>query len=190
MILTVFFITLTLIFPLFLNIDIIYTKENKKFFFCFYLFGVLKILSGYVEPLNDCVAVHVSKNKAFLFYYKNILNLNKSMKPLKDYHFLKIKSLIEVGSEYSLAVPFFTSFIYNFFMSFVSWFFYNKKPYLDLKNDVNIYENKDILNIFINTKLVFNLLMIVLSIIKIITEKIINGISKRKQNKLGGWYSA
>lgn len=184
MIATVLIVISVLIFPLFLSINLIYSKDENKLFFCIYLFGILRIASGYAELLKDCIAVHVSEKKAFLIFYGKLLNLNKSIKPLKDYHFIKFTSLIEIGGE-NLLIPKAASFIYNYVWGFITWFFYNKKPYLKLKNDVNIYENKDILNIFIDTKIVLNLLMIFLSMIKIITEKIINGISKRKQNKFG-----
>lgn len=172
-------------FPLYISVNCFFSKELEKTFFSIYLFGTIRILSGYAQIVNDGIAFHISKNKVYIFEYKNFFDVKNSVKPLHDYHLINFNSLIEIGSSNHLLDSMSASFILNYFNNIIIWFFANKKPYLKINNDINVYEGKNILNIYLKTGVMLNVLMIILSIIKICVEKIINGIKQRKQNKFG-----
>ncbi len=173
-----------IIFPLYISVNCFLSKELGKTFFSIYLFGTIRILSGYVQIINGGIAFHIRKNKVYIYEYKNFFNIKKSVKPLQDYHLIKFNSLIEIGSS-NVLEPMSTSFILNYFNNIIIWFFANKKPYLKINNDINVYEGKNIFNIYLKTGVMLNAVMIVLSIIKICAEKIINEIKQRQQNKFG-----
>lgn len=166
-----FFILLT--FPLFVKFDVCYIKTKNKMFYKISLFNVIKILKGYVELIKEGIVIHLTKRKAIIIPYKNIVGIRKKFKPLKDYHFIKLNSILEIGFKDDLVNSFFVGNVNNFIFEFVNWFFYHKKPYVNLKNKTLLFENDKRLNYFLELTVVFNMLMILVSGIKILMEKIL-----------------
>ena len=70
----------------------------------------------------------------------------------------------------------------NQLYGYITDYFSSTKPYLKMKNDIIIEEKIKKFKIYLNNVLVLNLLMILISMIKIMGEKIIYAIRK-KQNK-------
>lgn len=173
------------VFPLFLSCKVGYFGETKKIYFSFSLFGFIKVFGGYVEFFSNGFAIHYRKKKAFFVFYKKLFGMRKSFKPLQDYHFIKLKTCIDVGKNNHLTDVFIGSFLFNYLTRNIEWFYKIRKPYYNLKNYINIYEDEDIFNFYFDALIIFNFLMIILSFIKIITEKLIYAISKGKQSKSG-----
>ena len=71
-------------------------------------------------------------------------------------------------------------FLINYLYQNVKWFLYHKKPYLDVNTIIKIY-NEEVFNIYNSTTIVFNLLIIIISFIKIIVEKVFYALKHRKQ---------
>ena len=78
-----------LIFPILLNGNLSFNKNYKVINYNVKLFGFLKVLYGYFELDNEGIIVHLTKSKAILITFKDILSLRKKIKPLKDYHLFK-----------------------------------------------------------------------------------------------------
>ena len=169
-----------IIFPIFLNIKIFFSWEIKKLFFLINIFGI-KCLSGYFEILSDCIAIHLTDKFAIIIPLKNLLGMRTRVKPLKDYHFVKFNSTIEIGSKESLISNFAFAFIINYFYNFTLWFLSNSKPYINFNNKINLYQDNKKLNIIIDSTVIFNILMVLISIIKIIMEKIVYAFRNKKQ---------
>ena len=171
-----------LVFPLFVNVKICLLSKNKKLFFVVQLFSFIKLIGGYIEILEgDGIIIHLSKRKATIIDKKSILSMGKKVKPLKDYHVIKFEVLIELGAKNSELLNMETAFIINFAFEIAKWLIYNKKPYVKFDRRINIYEELTDTNLFVNSVFLLNLLMIVLSLIKIMVGKIIYAISRRKQ---------
>ena len=100
-----------------------------------------------------------------------------------DYHSIKIKTVTELGSADNEIAPFAAVFAASFINSFLVWFFALKKPYLKIENEFNVYRNENVFNAFCTSVFVFNFLMILISIIKIFSEKIIYAFKQRRKNK-------
>lgn len=166
-----------LIFPLFLNIDVYFSHSAKKLFFGLDLFGFIKFLSGYAQLANDGIVLHLSDKKAVIIFYKNITVMGKSVKPLRDYHIIKTDLNIEIGSENSFLAATAAAYTIKFFSDIFGFHVYNAKPYVRFNDNIKVYE-KDMFNIYAEFTVLFNTLMIIISLIKILTEKIFYG--KRK----------
>lgn len=173
-----------LIFPIFLKIKVEYLSDNKKCYFKLYLFNFIKILSGSISKIDGGLKINLGKNKIILFEFANALTVKNKVKPLMDYHIKNFYSLTEIGN-INFYNPMVLGFIFQYLNGLICNIIKNKKNYINIKNDINIYEKEEFFNIFAEFTVILNLLMIVLSIIKIIMGKLINGISKRKQNKYG-----
>lgn len=174
-------IFIILIFPIFINVKFHYSLQEKKMFYYINLFSFINLLSGYVERIEEGFAVHVTKNKAIIIEYSSLLTFRKKVKPLKDYHFVKFYTDIQIGTNDSAFFPFTVSFLVQMIQNFFSWFFYHKKPQLKTETNVFLIEGENRLEIFCKVVVVLNLLMMLISLIKILTEKIIYANRNRKQ---------
>lgn len=180
---TIFIIVFVLIifFPIFIRIKAELIKNENKIFFKFYLFKIIKVYSMYLDFKSDAIFIHLTKKKAVLIKYSSLINIRAKVKPLKDFHFIKLITQIHIGSTDNDFLLLETYFFINYIFQNIKWFFSNKKPYLKLDNQIFLYENEKLFNIYIDLSLILNIFMVILSIIKITVEAIINGISKRKQ---------
>ncbi len=167
-----------IVFPIFISLDVVFDSDAKKLFFSIKMFGFIKIISGYCELIDVGIGIHVSKTKAFIIEYKKLLGLGKSFKPILDLHVLKINVLIENGSEDSQAVMLFiNSFIALAGCYLKEWLAHNK-PYLKYNLNVKMVEKKR-KNVYFTTTIVFNIFIVLLTLLKFIGEKIIYGIRAR-----------
>ena len=161
-----------IIFPIFINFDIYFNLDYKKLYYKISLFGFVKVISSYVEINDQGILIHLTKRKAILIPFYNLLDMKQKVKPIKDYHLIKFYSLLELGNKTDAVLALNICFLYNYFSNFIEWYFYHKKPYFKLINNSLFYEDKSVLNISIDATITFNLLMIFISIIKILVEKI------------------
>jgi len=177
-------LSLIIVFPIFVRLDVIYNDNAKKVFAKIYFFGIL-ILNLYAHPIKEGIIFHLTKRKAVILQYNKIFSVRKKFKPIKDFHIINFDTLIEIGSDDPINTLR-NAFLINFLYTNVKWFFYNKKPYLDINTIIKTRDNK-IFNIYNNTTIIFNLLIILISLIKIIVEKIFYALKHRKQqNKQSG----
>lgn len=168
-----------IILPLFIRVEGFFDKESKKVQYKIKLFRFITILFGYVELIDEGIVIHVNNIKAFIIYYKEIISLRKKFKPLKDYHIYRLNSSINLGSKNNYVKVYAFSIVYNSIANAVGFAINVVKPYLKIKNDINVYQNKNILNINFSFVIVLNILMIILSFIKILLEKMIYAIKKQ-----------
>lgn len=169
----IFFIT-----PIFINGKFYFNKKHLKLFYKITLFGFIKILKGYAEVIEEGIIIHLTKKKALLIPYNNIFEIRKKVEPLRDYHLIKANFYFNLGNEESLFLPITFSFLINYAQSFIAWFFYHKKPYFDINTSINIYEKENVFEIKFDGTVVFNLLMILFSLIKILVGKMFYAIAK------------
>ncbi len=180
MLIAIICLYIILIFPIFLSVNTLYYDENKHLYFSINIFGI-KIISGYAEFIKSGIVLHYSKFKAKIFLYKNIFNTKKNVKPLMDYHIIKSNLFFDIGNKDNLVNTTLAVFLLNYFLNKIEWFLINKKPYIEFNHQINLYEETKINNFVSNNTIIFNLLMILISAIKMIMEKIINVIKNRKQ---------
>jgi hypothetical protein len=175
-------IYLLLVFPLFLNFNGYYCSGNKIFFY-FELFGFIKILSGYAQVYKDGIGIHLTDKKALFIPFSNFLGLGKSIKPLKDYHLIKASIYFDLPGEKDLVTTVVLSFLIDFIANFISFNLKNVKQYVKTKTNTIINQHRELFALSLNFTVVFNIFMIVLSLIKMLMEKIYYETRKRKQNK-------
>ena len=169
---------INLIFPIFLTVNTAYSHQYKRLFVTLKVFKFIKVFKFYIEKIGDTFAVHLTKNKAILIPTNKLLGFKKSVKPLKDYHIVRVKSLIIMGKNGNGAELAFLASSVSIINEILLRVINEYKPYLKAKNSISVVEGEDVFEIFINFTIAFNLLMIVISVIKILGEKIIYEIRK------------
>ena len=167
-------ISIIIIFPIFINIKINFDSSIKKIYF-------IKILYGYIEKDTEGIIIHLNKRKAILIFYKDLFSMKDKAKPLKDYHLINFCSEISVGINNDIVKALELGYIYNYIMFYIRWLTFNKKPYFNLDTKVNIYEEKNLFIYKCKSTVLLNLLMIIISLIKIFVEKIYYAIRNRLQ---------
>ena len=170
-----------MIFPIFFNINCYASLKERKIFFCLTLFNFLKIAGGYIEYLYDGIFIHYTNTKAYLITNKKIFGLQKKFKPLKDYTIIRWNMAIDYGCGHNIMQCCTISFLLCYVIEQIKWFLYNSKPYLETNNKINVYKEEKFLKIYLNFTFIFNVLMVIISVIKILMEKILYALSKRCQ---------
>ncbi len=174
-------IYIVLIFPIFLSINLEYSQNIKLLRYQIKLFGLLSIFGGYVELVEDGIVIHLSKRKAVLIFYKDLVSMRKKFEPLKDYHIFKLKTDVYIGLLDYEAEKINFATLYTIFFNIIGQYASQYKSYVTLNNNIYLFEKDNFVKFIINTTFVFNILMIIISIIKIILEKIIYAIKIRSQ---------
>ena len=181
-VLTIVILTyILLIFPIFIRIDVAFTKDAKKILYKIRLFNLFVLFYGYVEKVNEGIAIHLSKRKAIIITNDKLFDVKNKIKPLKDYHVIRLFMQIDLGNKESILTSLSTAWSINFVTQYVEWFLENSKPYVKFNSAINVYEEKDLFCVKINATFVFNLLMVTISLIKILLEKTFYAIKYRKQ---------
>lgn len=184
MIWAVLVIVIFLIFPIYLTFKTVILIEDKKVFFNVKLFNIIKIFSGYLTFDKTEFSIHLSSVKSIVIPYLNIISFRNKIKIYKDYHVKRILFVSQYGNKDLL-----NSSIYNFVTKIIlklfDVFLLNKKPYIFkfLESKIDLEQEKSIF--FIKINIVFNFLLILLSLFKTIMERIKNVVNRKKQNKYG-----
>ncbi len=172
-------IYIILILPLFINLNIRYSENTKLLEYKIKLFSFITILFGYVELIDEAVAIHINNKKAVLIFYNDLFSIRKKFKPLKDYHIFKLNTTISLGILDDEVRKINFAIMYSFIFNAVGQCFSQIKPYLSLKSNLMLYEKENMFMFTIKTIFVFNFLMVVISLIKIFLEKIIYAVKSR-----------
>ncbi len=174
-----------LIFPIFVKISIIVKFDYSALYFNISLYGLIDVFYGKAKLSDNTINLWLRSKKEKVYPLNIIFKLNKPFKPLNDYHFISFNSLVEMGVEEITCEGLMVAQAVNQLYGYVTDYFSSTKPYLKIKNDIIIEEKTKKLRIYLDKVLVLNLLMILISLIKIMGEKIIYAIRK-KQNKRCG----
>ena len=89
-----------LFFPIFLEGDLHYDKNRKKFAFSVNLFKIIKIFGGYLTTYEEGLVWHKNENNAVLLPYQNLNKEGKKFSILKTFQFISFRATVECGAEY------------------------------------------------------------------------------------------
>lgn len=164
-----------IIFPIFTKLNMAYINADKKLYFTINIFG-LSVVGGDVEVSKKGLVIKIGKKKTIIYSFKKLFGLRKRTKTLKDFHIICFCSLIEYGNTNNIDIASVLCNIYVWHNEIVTRIITFLKPYLKVKNDVNLYHDKNKLSIFIQVKILLNVLSISIILVKLLKEKISNAI--------------
>ena len=175
----VFLIFAFLFLPIIIDIGIVLPTKAKKGYFSLRLYGIIPIYSGYVELIKEGFCIHISEKKAKIFPYKNIFDIKNTIKPIKDFQIISFRCCIDINSTDDAFLPIYVGHIIFLMSEFIGKVLKERKTYLKFSTNVNLVHEK--LSIYLNGKIVFNVLIIILELFRFILEKIINVFRFQKQ---------
>lgn len=140
-------------------------------YFCLKIFSKIKILSGYIQFIKDGIAIHLTEKKAIIIPYLIKFDLQKTYKLAKEYNVTSFCSIIEYGN-FDLIKNTKVAIVHNSINNLICPIIHDRKQYLKIKNDLVLYNTNTKPKITIKFVLLFNLVSIISTLIKIILEKI------------------
>lgn len=168
---------IALIFPIFSDLFVFWNKDHKKLYFFLRIFGFIKIYGGYLQAKSDCIAIHVSKYKAYLLPYKEVLpTTGKKLQITRGFHVTKVNIYSEIGY-LDHEATFLIGGLLQILFSYA--FLFGKQNGFTFHGNTTLFTG-DRIDVFIKMQFVFNLLILILAGIKIIINKGIE-YAKRKQ---------
>lgn len=146
-------------------------KTDKKIFFSICLYNLIKVFSGYITLEKKCVAIHLTNKKAILIYPSDLLDTGAKYKKLKNFEVYEIKNVIEIGNNVEEEQLYFVFLVKNIVLQ-LGIYYKNKKDFAFFRNDFILNEQTEGVNIFLATKVVFNLFAILVVLFKKILENL------------------
>lgn len=92
-------IMLLAVLPLILQVDLFYDFQYSKVGCSISLYGIVKIIGGYLAPCQNGIAFHSSRKKAFIFDFRKIGEEQKSFSKRHGFRLRKIFIGIESNIE-------------------------------------------------------------------------------------------
>lgn len=167
-IISVFFI----IFPILVNVQLVYLKQLGKIYFNIKIFGLFNIVKGCVEVKDKEIKLLLNQKEKNIKLAK-ILSSKNNVKLLFDFNFISTYVFVELGLK-NVVKSLFVAHLINSAGSYFSWFFRQNKPYLEIKQDVQLYLDKEIVNVFFKGQILINIVAILSLLFKLLMGKIFN----------------
>ncbi len=153
-----------LFFPIFLETDLHYDMNRRKFGFVIFVFRIFKIIGGYAGTYQGGIALHISPKKAILIPYAQMNKERKRFSFMKTFRLRSLRLTTETGVEYMIPVSVAQTFIRGYF-------FAKGGRSKHIENNFWLTDG-DVLRISLHCVLYFNLWILACSFYKFIKEKI------------------
>lgn len=167
--------------PIFISVYAYFDTHSKKLFFSIYIFGFIKIISGYVcSRKKGGVYVHV-KNKAYIIDFQALKNLNSGSRVMPQFIINNLYLQVNISS-----TNFYGIFLPILFTNIAKNLLFILEKQNNVKNSkifTNICFNDFSLSISFRFTVIFNLFCI---ISKAFTNYIIKGENYAKKRKKQG----
>ena len=170
------------LFPIFMNVYAYMDWGEGKIGFAIYLYGAIKILSGYAAPHKGGMAFHLTRKTAFLVPYGEMLNASKKFEITAGFSICRYRHVIEIGGNENAAAALGCGMALRKFTDIIFSVIYRKKG-LRPEGDVLIDFTRGGFRFATSASVVFNLMIVACAGIKIILEKILENEHKRKRQK-------
>ena len=168
----------TIIFVLFLPIifetDLHLDLRKRKFVFCIYLYGKIKIIGGYAQTYKGGVALHTSQKKAILLPYKEMDAERKRFSFIKTFKPIAFTLTTETGAEYLFPIALAHAILRTYF-------FVIGGEKEGIENNLWLTDG-DVLRVSLHSVIFFNLYIVLRNFAKFLKEKI-TGLLWRKIKK-------
>lgn len=171
------FFALTLIFFFPFYADIYVMLKDGRVDFSIYLFSSIKLIGGYITFYKDAYAVHISKKKAFYVKYSNMGEESKKFELADGFQLYKFHFIAELdkNSEYSIMAGTIIKPVFDVIFESYS----SDKKFLSLKCGILFSDKR--WSIAFRAGEIFNLFVVMRTMVKIIIGRIITIWQKRQK---------
>ena len=89
---------LVLLLPIAADLNFHLDAAERKLYFGILLYGNIRLFGGYMEPRREGIAVHLSRKKAVLFPYAQMLKTRPDLNKLHGFRLKRFTQVIELGA--------------------------------------------------------------------------------------------
>lgn len=178
----VLFVTAILLLPILLRINVFADMRRGKVYFALYLFRVFKIYGGYVTFYNRGIAFHLSKKKALLLPYSNIMNARSKFAVGKGFILLSVSQISDIGVKDNAAVCVFLAAAIHSVLAVVGGQLRKIKGCRNIQSSIMIQEGETCFKVSVTATLAFNLVILLVSSVKLLLQKIRGYVYENKRN--------
>ena len=159
------------IFPFLVSVKIDYDSNKNGAVFVLKLFNIIKIVSAKIVRSGSGIIIKFSEKKTKKINFLSFTDVNGAIKPFMDFHITSLKICV-FKSGYDLISEYEKAYVFNFLLnSLVPVVRYNK-PYFKAKSQINVAEGTNYFRLILSVNILFNILVILLTVIKSIWGKI------------------
>lgn len=174
-------ILLVLVLPIVLKINIYIDSKSKKAYFSFYLIKVFRLYGGYAALYDEGIVFHLTKNKAVLLPYNEILSARNRFEITKGFAIRSYRQIIEIGGRNHTAAAIMIGALIQMISDGIFSVLHTKYPATDLTTNILLFPEREGVKATLGAVAVFNIAVVLLAGIKIILEKCIEYGRKRKK---------
>lgn len=173
-----FFGVLGFLFPIFVYADGYADIKENKLWFSFSLYKYIKVFGGYVQIRKEGIVFHLTKKKAVILPYGQMLDTRKKFEITKGFQLYRFHQIVETGGAdqpYGVMIAAALQTAGGQIFSVLK----TAHPFLSLKNGTLLTEENG-LKISVQVVTVFNGLVLTIAFAKKILEALINWIRKKR----------
>lgn len=174
-----------ILFPLFLSIHLYADIKERKLYFSLYILRIFKVYGGYATLYDGGIAFHLTKNRAALLPYSEIVNASNNLdfKISRGFYIYAFSSIAEIGAKSEPAAAVLAAALIQIVSGFAAGYVFSRKKCASFKSDVILYEGSDNIKISVRIILVFNFLVVIMAALKILLQTITEKIHEYKRNR-------
>lgn len=174
-----------ILFPLFLSIHLYADIKERKLYFSLYILRIFKVYGGYATLYDGGIAFHLTKNRAALLPYSEIVNASNNLdfKISRGFYIYAFSSIAEIGAKSEPAAAVLAASLIQIVSGFAAGYVFSRKKCASFKSDVILYEGSDNIKISVRIILVFNFLVVIMAALKILLQIITEKIHEYKRNR-------
>lgn len=170
-----------LLCPVFLGVQVFLDAGAKKCYFSLYLFRVVKVYGGYATLYDRGIAFHLTRRKAVLLPYAEIVDTRKKFELWRGFRLLAYSQVIEAGRRSDPASALALCACVQAAASLAAGYLFTEKKCASFKADVLLYERESCLKASVRAVFVFCLAIVLLTAAKLVLRKIWEKHYERKQ---------
>lgn len=155
-----------LFFPIYMDGDMHYDINRRKFAFAVFLYKKIPIIGGYIATYQGGFAIHLSDKKAVLIPYAQLNTERKRFSFIKTFRLKRLLVSTETGAEYL----YLTSLLHTIFRAY---FFIKGGKKEKIENNYWLTDG-DVLRVSLQCSIRFNLFIILKNFLHYIIGRIVS----------------
>ncbi len=170
-----------LFFPMFTQLIVFFDINTGKLCFSLYLFKFIKIYGGYVTLCDKGLVFHLSLTNAVLLPWQEILAQKKKLEITKGFQIVEFSQIIELGNGINADTKILLSTVSTILSNIILSISKEKKNFIDYKSGTLLLHSADKVKLNVSITAVYNGLVLIIALCKILIQKVINYGNRRKK---------
>lgn len=167
----IFGIVIFLLFPVVLHVNVFLDVLRRKCCFSLQLFRCIKLYSGYITVYRGGLAFHLSKGRAVLLPYNEMLGSRNKLEVMRGFRLISCGYIAEIGARNAPAAAMAGTVLVQIVGEIVAAYLWRKQECVVRRPGVLLYADKNCVKLNINAVIFFTPLVLLLALAKLTIQK-------------------